>query len=172
MGFTALDGLMMGTRTGALDPGVILHLQSHQGMSVAEVETLLYKRSGLLGVSGLSSDMRTLHASDAAEAGEAINLFVRQAARQAASLIPSLGGLDGLVFTAGIGENDPVIRARICACLAWTGLMLDPDANRRNDPLISTPGSKVAVRVIPTDEEAVIAGHVMSLLKPDGRIAS
>ncbi|MFT3966350.1 MAG: acetate/propionate family kinase [Sphingobium sp.] len=168
MGFTALDGLMMGTRSGALDPGVILHLQTQLGMPAQEVETLLYKKSGLLGVSGISSDMRTLHASDAPEAAEAIDLFVRQAARQAAALIPALGGLDGLVFTAGIGENDSVIRARICESLSWTGLALDAEANARNADIISAEESKILVRVIPTDEEAVIAHHVFDLIGQQG----
>lgn len=168
MGFTALDGLMMGTRSGALDPGVVLHLQMQLGMSAQEAETLLYKQSGLLGVSGVSSDMRALHASDAPEAAEAIDLFVRQAARQAAALIPALGGLDGVVFTAGIGENDPVIRARICESLSWTGLALDPEANKANAAVISTPESKLLVHVIPTDEEAVIAHHVVASIKSEG----
>ncbi|ETI64552.1 acetate kinase [Sphingobium sp. C100] len=168
MGFTALDGLMMGTRSGALDPGVVLHLQMQLGLAAQEVETLLYKKSGLLGVSGLSSDMRTLHASDAPEAAEAIDLFVRQAARQTAALIPALGGLDGLVFTAGIGENDPVIRARICESLSWTGLSLDTEANQRNANVISAKQSRILVRVIPTDEEAVIAHHVVQLIRPTG----
>ncbi|RIA46363.1 acetate kinase [Hephaestia caeni] len=168
MGFTALDGLMMGTRSGALDPGVILHLQTQLRMSAQEVETLLYKKSGLLGVSGLSSDMRSLHTSDAPQAAEAIDLFVRHAARQAAALIPALGGLDGMVFTAGIGENDPVIRARICESLSWLGLALDAEANGRNASIISAQGSKVLVRVIPTDEEAVIARHVVNLIKFEG----
>lgn len=168
MGFTALDGLMMGTRSGALDPGVVLHLQTQLGMSATQVETLLYKKSGLLGVSGLSSDMRTLHASQAPEAAEAIDLFVRQAARQAAALIPALGGLDGLVFTAGIGENDALIRARICESLSWLGVALDPEANRANAAVISAQESRVIVRVIPTDEEAVIAGHVVEIISPLG----
>ncbi|PZU07714.1 acetate/propionate family kinase [Sphingomonas sp.] len=168
MGFTALDGLMMGTRSGALDPGVVLHLQTQVGMSAQEVEALLYKKSGLLGVSGLSSDMRTLHASEAPEAAEAIDLFVRQATRQAAALIPALGGLDGIVFTAGIGENDPVIRARICENLSWLGCGLDAEANARNAGVISAEQSRVVVRVIPTDEEAVIAHHVVDLIKAEG----
>lgn len=170
MGFTALDGLMMGTRSGALDPGVVLHLQMQLGMSAPEVEELLYKKSGLLGVSGVSSNMRTLHASEAAEAAEAIDLFVRQAARQAAALIPSLGGLDSLVFTAGIGENDAVIRARICESLSWAGIALDRHANGTNAAVISTPESKVFVRVIPTDEESVIAHHVAELIKSEGSV--
>lgn len=166
MGFTALDGLMMGTRSGSIDPGVVLHLQTQLGMSAGEVETLLYRRSGLLGVSGVSSDIRTLHASDAPDAAEAIDLFVWRAAKEAAGLIASLGGLDGLVFTAGIGENDALIRAAVCERLAWTGLVLDDQANAENAPLISTPDSAIAVRVIPTDEERMIAHHVLNLL-PD-----
>jgi len=166
MGFTALDGLMMGTRSGPIDPGVVLHLQTQLGMSAGEVETLLYRRSGLLGVSGVSSDIRTLHASDAPDAAEAIDLFVWRAAKEAAGLIASLGGLDGLVFTAGIGENDALIRAAVCERLAWTGLVLDDQANAENAPLISTPDSAIAVRVIPTDEERMIAHHVLNLL-PD-----
>ena len=171
MGFTALDGLMMGTRSGALDPGVVLHLQIQLGMSAQEVETLLYRQSGLLGVSGLSNDMRALHASDAPEAAEAIDLFVRQAARQAAGLIPTLGGLDGFVFTAGIGENDASIRARICESLSWAGIALDADANEANAAVISTGDSKVLVRVIQTDEEAVIAHHVVDLIRSEGGIS-
>ncbi|MCY1170802.1 Acetate kinase [compost metagenome] len=168
MGFTALDGLMMGTRSGALDPGVVLHLQTQLDLSPQEVETILYKKSGLLGVSGVSSDMRTLHASEVPEAAEAIDLFVRQAARQAAALIPALGGLDGLVFTAGIGENDAVIRERICENLSWAGVALDTKANGANAAVISAQDSKVLVRVIPTDEESVIARHVVELIKSEG----
>lgn len=166
MGFTALEGLMMGTRSGSLDPGVVLHLHTQFGMGTLEVEDLLYRRSGLLGVSGVSSDMRTLHANDVPEAVEAIDLFVWRAAKEVAALMASLGGLDGLVFTAGIGENDALIRAAICERLAWTGLVLDGEANAANAPLISTPDSMIAVRVVPTDEERMIARHVLNLL-PD-----
>ena len=164
MGFTALDGLVMGTRCGATDPGVLLYLLSQKGMSPAQLEKLLYTQSGLLGVSGISSDMRALHQSDDPRAVEAIDLFTWRAAREVGALIASLGGLDGLVFTAGIGENDPLVRAMICDRLAWMGLALDPEANQRNAPLISTPDSKVAVRVIPTDEESMIAIHTVRTL--------
>lgn len=164
MGFTALDGLVMGTRCGSIDPGVVLYLLSQRGMRPDEVERLLYAESGLLGVSGLSSDMRALHQSDDSRAAEAIDLFTWRAAREVGALIASLGGLDGLVFTAGIGENDPLVRAMICERLAWMGLVLDPEANQRNASLISTPASKVAVRVIPTDEESMIAIHTVNTL--------
>jgi acetate kinase len=165
MGFTALDGLMMGTRCGTLDAGVVLHLQSRLGMTAGEVEDLLYRRSGLLGVSGISGDMRTLSASDAPAADEAIELFAWRAAREAAGLISSLGGLDGLVFTAGIGENHPDVRARICRRLAWTGVAIEAEANARNAPLISTAESAIAVRVMPTDEERMIALHTVAVLE-------
>ena len=164
MGFTALDGLMMGTRSGTLDPGVVLHLQQQEGMSAKQVETLLYRQSGLLGVSGVSSDMRTLHASADPHAAEAIELFVWRAAREAGALISSLGGLDGFVFTAGIGENDPAVRKMICDRLAWTGMRLDDGSNTSNAPLISASDSNVAVRVIPTDEEQMIALHALDLV--------
>lgn len=164
MGFTALDGLVMGTRCGAIDPGVILHLQMRLGMDAEEVEELLYRRSGLLGVSGVSSDMRALSASDAPAAEEAMELFVWRAAREAAGMIASLGGLDGLVFTAGIGENHADIRARICRRLAWTGLRIDERANARNAPVISAADSAIAIRIVPTDEERMIALHTLALL--------
>ena len=163
MGFTALDGLVMGTRCGTLDPGVVLHMTQHMGLSSAEAESLLYRESGLLGLSGLSSDMRTLHASDDPRAAEAIETFTFSAARNAAALCASLGGLDALVFTAGIGENDPLIRAAVCARLGWLGIVLDDAANARNADVISTPESTVAVLVIPTDEEAMIARHAAAL---------
>ena len=164
MGFTALDGLMMGTRSGALDPGVVLHLVNHMGMAAADVETMLYKESGLLGVSGLSSDMRALHASSDPRAAEAIELFAWRAVREASALAGSLGGLDGLIFTAGIGENDPAIRTAIVEGLQWLGIELDGEANARNAGLISTPESSVAVRIIPTDEERMIALHTLSVI--------
>lgn len=163
MGFTALDGLMMGTRSGALDPGVVLHLIEQEGMSAKQVEDLLYNHSGLLGVSGVSSDMRTLHACDDPRAGEAIELFVWRAAREMGGLMSSLGGLDAIVFTAGIGENDPAIRGMICDRLGWTGLMLDETANAASAPVISASDSAVAVHVIPTDEERMIAMHSLEL---------
>ena len=167
MGFTALDGLMMGTRCGAIDPGVVLHLQTHRGMSAQAVEDMLYRQSGLLGVSGLSSDMRTLSDSTDPHAEEAISLFAWRAAKEAGALTASLGGLDGIVFTAGIGEHHADIRSRICRQLAWLGIELDESANSANQPVISTAGSRVTVRVIPTDEERIIALHIMNLLLGD-----
>lgn len=164
MGFTALDGLMMGTRCGGIDPGVVLHLQTQLGMSPAEVEDLLYKKSGLLGVSGISSDMRTLAASKAPEAAEAIALFAWRVAREIAALAVSLGGIDGLIFTAGIGENDANIRSLICRRLAWLGVRTDELANAGNGPRISMPDSPVAVLVIPTDEERMIALHSLNVI--------
>ncbi|AHE53572.1 MULTISPECIES: acetate/propionate family kinase [Sphingomonadaceae] len=168
MGFTALDGLMMGTRCGAIDPGVVLHLQTQEGMSAVDVEALLYNRSGLLGVSGVSSDMRALHKSDDPCAAEAIDLFTWRAAREAAALVGALGGLDGLVFTAGIGENDPTVRAVICERLGWLGIAIDPSANACDAPIISTADSRITVRVIPTDEERMIAIHTIGALPTAG----
>lgn len=165
MGFSALDGLMMGTRCGTLDAGAVLHLLQHKGMSAQAVQDLLYRQSGLLGVSGLSSDMRVLEVSDAPAALEAIELFAWRAAREAGALIMALGGLDGLVFTAGIGEHDAAMRARICAHLGWLGLAIDPQANAAHAPVISTPDSAIRVRVIPTDEERMIALHTLDLLQ-------
>lgn len=164
MGFTALDGLMMGTRCGAIDAGVLLHLQTELGMPVAEVEDLLYRKSGLLGVSGLSSDMRTLSESGTAEAEEAIELFCWRTAREAGGLMASLGGLDALVFTAGIGENHAEVRRQICTRLAWAGLKVDEAANARNALRISSEESHVAVLVIPTDEERMIALQTLAVL--------
>lgn len=165
MGFTALDGLMMGTRSGSIDPGVVLHLQTQMGMSAAEVEQLLYKQSGLLGVSGISSDMRALAASDAPEAEEAIALFTWRAAREAGALVASLGGLDGLVFTAGIGENNADVRSRICRRLEWLGLEIDELANAGHGPVISLPDSRVKILVVPTDEERMIALHALTIME-------
>ncbi len=166
MGFTALDGLVMGTRSGNLDPGVILYLEQERDLSAKQVETLLYEQSGLLGVSGgLASDMRTLLASDDPHAKEAIELFVYRIAREISALTSSLEGLDGLVFTAGIGEHAPEIRERVCARLGWLAIALDAEANRRNAALISTPDSGVAVHVIPTDEEAMIVHHTLDVTR-------
>lgn len=164
MGFTALDGLMMGTRTGAIDAGVVLYMAQSRNMDSDALTALFYKQSGLLGVSGISSDVRTLLATPAPEAREALELFAFKAAHQAAGLVTSLGGLDGLVFTAGIGEHAAPIRADICARLAWMGITLSPDANNANAPVISTPDSKIEVRVIPTNEELVIARHTLKLV--------
>jgi acetate kinase len=164
MGFTALDGLVMGTRCGTIDPGVILFMLQQQGLDAAAIEDLLYRRSGLLGVSDLSGDMRVLLADGGEAAREAIELFVYRIAREASALAGSLGGLDGLVFTAGIGEHVAEIRAAVCRRLAWLGLAIDPDANQAHAACISTPGSRVSVRVIPTDEEAMIAAHTIAVL--------
>jgi acetate kinase len=164
MGFTALDGLMMGTRCGTLDPGAVLYLFQQKGMSPQAVEHLLYNESGLLGVSGLSSDMRELLASKDPRARQAVDLFTYQIARQAGALASSLGGPDSFVFTAGIGENAPEVRSRVCARLAWLGMVIDEDANRRNAPVISAADSPVTIRVIPTDEELMIAIHTTDLL--------
>lgn len=165
MGFTALDGLMMGTRCGALDPGVVLHLQTQLGMSANEVDDLLYRKSGLLGVSGISSDMRILTADASRQAQEAVELFVWRAVREFGALTASLGGVDGIVFTAGIGENHAEIRRRICERLGWLGLTIDDDANTANALCISGRGSRVKVLVISTDEERMIADHTLAVLR-------
>ncbi len=157
MGFTALDGLPMGTRSGGIDPGVILYLQNEKGMTAAEVGALLYKKSGLLGISGLSSDMRDLEASGGPGARLAIDYFAYRAVREVGSLAAALGGLDALVFTAGIGENSALVREKICEGLSWLGIELDSEANSRNDLLVTKSGSPVRVYVIPTNEELVIA---------------
>jgi acetate kinase len=167
LGFTALDGLCMGTRPGALDPGVVLHLFQTLGLSAQEVESILYKKSGLLGISGVSNDMRDLLASDAPEARLAVDYFVYRAAREIGALSAVLRGVEGLVFTAGIGENSAEIRRRICEASAWLGVALDADANARGGPRISRPGSRVSAWVIPTDEELMIARHTGSLLGLD-----
>ena len=159
MGFTALDGLMMGTRCGALDPGVMLYLMREKAMSPEQIEDLLYRRSGLLGVSGSSSDMRELLASTAPAATEAIDLFCYRAVREIGSLIAALGGLDALIFTAGIGERSHEVRARICEQLEWLGLEIDDAGNRAHQSTINSAGSRIAVCVIPANEEAVIARH-------------
>jgi acetate kinase len=164
MGFTAVDGLPMGTRTGALDPGVLLFMFDELGMSVREVERLLYHESGLLGMSGVSSDMRELLASDAPAARLAIDVYAYRARRELGSLAAALGGLDAVVFTAGIGENQPEVRRRLCADATWLGLELDAAANERHGPCISAAGSRVTAWVVPTDEETMIARHVAQLL--------
>jgi len=164
MGFSALEGLVMGTRCGALDSGVLLYLLQEKGLDAEALQTLLYRRSGLLGVSGIAADVRTLTESHAPEAAEALDLFCFRAAKLAAGMAASLGGLDGIVFTGGIGEHAPAIRAAICARLEWFGVALDPLLNARGVGAISTPGSTVAVRVIPADEEASIARHTAGLL--------
>jgi acetate kinase len=165
LGFTALDGLCMGTRPGAVDPGVILYLFQTLGLSAKEVETALYKKSGLLGISGISNDMRDLLESSEPSAVLAIDYFVYRAAKEIGALTAALGGIDGLVFTAGIGENSPEMRRRICRASTWLGLDLDEDANRNKGPRISRIGSKVSAWVIPTNEELIIARHTGALLR-------
>lgn len=165
MGFSTLDGLVMGTRCGTIDPGALFYLMHERKMSSTAVEDLLYRRSGLLGVSGISNDMRTLLDSRDPRAAEAVDLFVYRAALETGALTAALEGLDALVFTGGIGEHAAAIRAQICAKLHWLGVRLDPRANARNDLQISAGDSAVSVCVIPTDEEAVIAGHTRRLLQ-------
>jgi acetate kinase len=165
MGFTALDGLMMATRCGTIDPGVVLYLQQQRGMGAAEVEDLLYHRSGLLGVSGISGDMRALLQTADPHAAEAVNLFAFRIARETGALVSTLGGLDGFVFTAGIGEHTPHIRAAVCARLAWLGVRLDEDANQKGAGRISGEDSAIEVWVIPTDEEIVIARQALRVTK-------
>jgi acetate kinase len=164
LGFTALDGLCMGTRPGSLDPGVVLHLFQGLNMSAKEVETLLYKKSGLLGISGISNDMRDLLGRSESEARLAVDYFVYRIAKEIGALTAVLGGLDGLVFTAGIGENSPEIRQRVCNSSAWLGIAVDAAANASSQAKISTAQSAVPVWVIPTNEELMIARHTGSLL--------
>jgi len=164
MGFTALDGLPMGTRCGAIDPGVILYLIQQRGMSPHDVEQLLYKHSGMLGLSARSSDFRDLLASEDARARFAIEVFCYRAAREIGSLAAALGGLDGIVFTAGVGEHAAPVRAAISRACAWLGLTLDAAANERNGPRICAVGSHVAAYVIPTNENLVIARHAAALI--------
>jgi acetate kinase len=164
MGFTAVDGLMMGTRCGTIDPGVILYLMDSHRMDARAVEDLVYKKSGLLGVSGISPDMRTLRGSAAPEAKEAIQLFVHRIVREIGSHAAALGGLDGLIFTAGIGENDPATRAEVAAGCAWLGLELDGARNRDGAGRISAASSRIQAWVVPTNEELMIARHTAALL--------
>lgn len=163
MGFSALDGLPMGTRCGQLDPGVLLYLMDHKGMTAPEITDLLYRQSGLLGLSGVSSDMRTLEASDVAEAAEAIDYFVFRITREIGAMAASMGGVDGLVFTGGIGENSALIRGRVCAPLGFLGIACDPTANAANAQNIGT--GPVRVMAINTNEEAVIARACVALAK-------
>jgi acetate kinase len=164
MGFTALDGICMGTRPGALDPGIVLYLFQNLGLSVKQVEEMLYKKSGLLGISGISNDMRDLLARTEPDAQLAIDYFVYRAAKEIGALAAALGGIDALVFTAGIGENSPEIRRRISTASAWLGIELDFEANAAGGPRISKPPSGVSCWVIPTNEELMIARHTSSLL--------
>jgi acetate kinase len=164
MGFTAVDGLPMGTRCGSLDPGVLLYLMDRHGMDARALEKLIYQQSGLLGVSGLSSDMRALLASPAPHAAEAVDLFVYRIGCELGALAAALGGLDAVVFTGGIGENAAPIRARVCHNAAWLGLELDKAANDARGPRLSKPDSRIAAWVIPTNEELMIARHTQRLL--------
>jgi acetate kinase len=165
MGFTAVDGLVMGTRCGSIDPGAILYMMQQHAMDAAAIEDLIYKKSGLLGVSGISSDMRALRASSEPAAKEAITLFVYRIVRELGSLVAALGGLDALVFSAGIGEHDAATRAEVVDGSRWTGAVLDPARNGRGEGLISADHSPVAVWVIPTDEERLIARHTAAMLR-------
>jgi acetate kinase len=164
MGFTAADGLPMGTRCGSLDPGVVLYLIDELGMDARAVEKLIYQQSGLLGVSGISSDMRTLEASNEPDAKAAIDLYVYRIARELGSLAAALGGLDAIVFTAGIGENSRSVRESVCRQAGWLGVDLDADANARNAARISSEASRVSAWVIPTNEELMIARHTRKVL--------
>jgi acetate kinase len=164
MGFTALDGLPMGTRCGELDAGVVLHLIQQKGMSAEQLVDLLYRHSGMLGLSGISSDFRELLASDDPRARFAIEVFCYRVARHIGSLAAALGGLDGIVFTAGVGENAAPVRSAICQACAWLGLELDEAANREHKECISAPNSRVAAYVIKTDENLMIARHARTLV--------
>lgn len=164
MGFSTLDGVPMATRCGALDAGVLLHLLSQERMPVADLEDMLYHRSGLLGVSGISPDSRDLLASEALEAKEALDVFTLRIAGEAARLVATIGGLDAMVFTAGVGEHQPAIRADICSRLMWLGIDLDPAANATNHAIITSAASRIPVIIIPTDEEQVIAAEALRVL--------
>ena len=164
LGFSTIDGLVMGTRCGALDPGVVLHLMETKGLSVKEMTRMLYKESGLLGVSGISQDMRTLLSSDKPEAQEAVELFCYRIARELGSLAAAAGGLDALVFTGGIGEHAAEVRRRVCLQSDWLGIRLNPEANARHDLHIGAGNSSVDVLVIPTNEEWMMAHHAQTLL--------
>jgi acetate kinase len=164
MSFSALDGLPMGTRCGTLDPGVLLYLMRQDRLGVEALEDLLYKCSGLIGISGVSNDMRALQESDEPRAQEAIDYFLYRVGQSLGALAASLGGLDGLIFTAGIGENDAATRARVCQDAAWLGIEIDPKANDRRDLKISVADSTPSVWVIPTDEERMIAMHTFGLV--------
>jgi len=171
MGFSALDGLVMGTRCGALDPGVILYLLREQKLNVTAIEKLLYSQSGLLGVSGISSDLRVLLESNDPQAKLALDLFIYRIGRELGSLTAALGGLDAIVFTAGIGENSAVIRERVCQNASWLGINLDPVANGKpgKSGCVSKTGSRVAAWVLPTNEELMIARHTARVLGMGGR---
>jgi len=164
LGFSALDGLPMGTRCGELDPGVILYLLQSEGMDAKAIETLLYKESGLKGLSGISNDMRTLEESTAPEAKAAIDYFVYRLKREVGAMAAAVGGLDGLVFTGGIGEHSKLVRARVCADLGFLGVAIDEERNAAHDLDIAATGASCRVMVVPTNEEAMIARETAALL--------
>ncbi|HEY5999826.1 MAG TPA: acetate/propionate family kinase [bacterium] len=165
MGFSTLDGVPMGTRPGGLDPGVLLYLLGERRMSHAELERLLYRESGLLGLSGVSHDLRVLLASAEPRARLAVDYYVQRIAREIGGLAAMLGGVDGIVFTAGVGENSSEIRGRVTQACAWLGATLDAEANRRGGPRITAPGSAVSAWVVPTNEELMIARHTLALVR-------
>jgi acetate kinase len=165
MGFTAVDGLPMGTRTGQLDPGVVLYLLQSKGFDAERIERFLYQEGGLKGLSGVSNDMRDLLASEEPGAALALDYFVHRIVRETGALAAAMGGIDGLVFTAGIGENSAAIRGRVMGRLTWLGLDPDPEANARHGPLVSTPASRLKAYVLPTDEELMIARHTLALVR-------
>ena len=165
MGFSVLDGLVMGTRPGTLDPGVLLYLLQSRGMSADALQDLLYHRAGLLGLSGISADMRALDASQAPAAREAIDLFTYRVAGEAGRLVSAMGGLDGVVFTGGIGEHDAPLRTAICARLAWLGAQIDPVRDTQGERTVSPAGAAPEIWVIPTDEETMIARHAQAMLE-------
>jgi acetate kinase len=164
MGFTAVEGLPMGTRCGSIDPGVLLYLMDQRGMDARALEKLIYNQSGLLGVSGISSDMRTLLASDEPRAKLAVDLYLYRIQRELGSLAAALGGLDAIVFTAGIGENAAALRERVCDSAAWLGVELDGAANAAGGPRISSAASRISAWVVPTNEELMIARHTRAVL--------
>jgi acetate kinase len=165
MGFSVLDGLVMGSRCGSIDAGALLYLLQERGLTVQALSHLLYQESGLLGVSGISSDMQTLLDSAAPAAAEAVDLFVYRAVGAIGAMAAALGGVDAIVFSAGIGEHAPAIRARIAAGCAWLGASLDETANAAGGPLIHAAGSRLALAVVPTDEEGTIARHTLDVLR-------
>jgi acetate kinase len=169
-GFSAVDGLPMGTRCGSLDPGVLIHLMDNYGLDSKGLNDLVHNRSGLLGVSGISSDMRELLLSRDPRASEAVDLFIYRIVREMGSLAAAVNGLDGLVFTGGIGENAAVIRSRVCKDSGWLGIRLDEEANKKGGPKISSPDSLVSAWVIPTNEELMIARHTLSLMEHEEAI--
>jgi len=166
MGFTAVEGLMMGTRCGSIDPGVLIYLMDEKGMDARALEDLIYKKSGLLGVSGLSPDMRTLRGSDDPRAREAIDLFIYRIVREIGSLSAALGGLDGIVFTGGIGQRDAKTRKEVIDGCGWLGAAIDEQLNAGGEGRIHAASSRIPVWVLPTDEERVIARHTAELLEP------